>query len=156
MTEPGRARRKPSHLSELTDVYGFLDQVRLRPGVWVRGGSLLHLESVLFGYQAALSVHGIDEGSDFSTGSQGPFADWLWTRLDMRCPSALGWAVEIERAAEQAGKPALEMFFDLLDEFCASDHDAQLQPGPGGQASGADGGDQGWTSATDQPRHDVG
>ncbi|MFB7248138.1 hypothetical protein ACFCYX_37450 [Streptomyces populi] len=135
MTEPGQDRRKPTQLSELTDVYGFLDQVRLHPGVWVRGGSLLHLESVLFGYQAALSVHGIDEDSDFSTGSQGPFADWLWTRLAMQFPSALGWAVEIERAAEQAGKPALEMFFELLDEFRASNNGAQLPSRPGRQAS---------------------
>ncbi|WP_326787721.1 hypothetical protein [Streptomyces sp. NBC_00151] len=134
MTEPGQARRKPSHLSELTDVYDFLDQVRLRPGVWVRGGSLLHLESVLFGYQAALSVHGIEEDSDFSTGSQGPFADWLWTRLDMQFPSALGWAVEIERAAEQADKPALETFFDFLDEFRASSHGAQPESNPRRQA----------------------
>ncbi|WP_406476270.1 hypothetical protein [Streptomyces sp. NBC_01615] len=142
MTEPGQARPRASHLSELTDVYDFLDQVRLRPGVWVRGGSLLHLESVLFGYQAALSVHGIEEDSDFSTGSQGPFADWLWTRLDMRFPSALGWAVEIERAAEQADKPALEMFFDLLDEFRASNHGAPLQSKPHRQTS----------SGTGQPR----
>ncbi|MFD5818309.1 hypothetical protein [Streptomyces sp. NPDC127038] len=140
--EPGQARRNPTHLSELTDVYGFLDQIRLRPGVWVRGGSLLHLESVLFGYQAALSVHGIDEDSDFSTGSQGPFAAWLWTRLGMQFPSALGWAVEIERAAEQAGRPALELFFELLDEFRASGNGVQLPSKPGLQAS----------SGTRQPR----
>lgn len=58
----------------------------------MHGGSLLHLESVLFGYQAALSAQGIEEHADLSTGSQGPFADWSWTRLGMRIPSALGWA----------------------------------------------------------------
>ncbi|MBN0045086.1 hypothetical protein JS756_13385 [Streptomyces actuosus] len=135
----GRGGRGPRHLGELTDVYDFLDEVRLRQSMWVRGRSLLHLESMVLGYQAALGVHGIDENSDFSTGSQGPFAQWVWDRLDMRYPSALGWAVEIERAAEQAGKPALEMFFDLLDEFRASGRGRQqAAPAPAGQPHATD------------------
>ncbi|MFE3555133.1 hypothetical protein ACFXKW_09755 [Streptomyces sp. NPDC059193] len=48
-----------------------------------------------------------------------PFSEWLWPRLGMRYPSALGWAVEIERTAEAAGTPAVDMFFELLDEFRA-------------------------------------
>ncbi|MGW7460349.1 hypothetical protein [Streptomyces sp. NPDC054797] len=49
----------------------------------------------------------------------GPFSEWLWPRLGMRYASALGWAVEIERAAEAAGTPAVDLFFELLDEFRA-------------------------------------
>ncbi|MFD3681023.1 hypothetical protein [Streptomyces sp. NPDC058613] len=49
----------------------------------------------------------------------GPFSEWLWPRLGMRYPSALGWAVEIERAAEAAGTAPVDMFFGLLDEFRA-------------------------------------
>jgi len=134
MAGAGKAGRAPRQLGQLTDVYGFLEEVRLRPSMWVRGRSLLHLESMLFGYQAALGVHGIDENSDFSTGSLGPFARWVGEKLGMAYPSALGWAVEIERASEQAGQPALEMFFDLLDEFRASDHgDQQQAPAQAGQ-----------------------
>ncbi|MDX2914953.1 hypothetical protein [Streptomyces griseiscabiei] len=124
MTETGKATRGPRQLSELADVYDFLDEVRLRPSMWVRGKSLLHLESMLIGYTAALGVHGIDEDCDLHPGSLGPFAQWLSRRLGMTYPSSLGWAVEIERRAEQTDVPAIEMFFELLDEFRAAGHGA--------------------------------
>ncbi len=124
MTDTGKAARRPRQLNELTDLYDFLDEVRLRPGMWVRGRSLLHLESMLIGYTAALGVHGISEDCNLRAGSQGPFAQWLWKRLGMAYPSSLGWAVEIERRAEQTDVPAMELFFQLLDEFRAAGHDA--------------------------------
>ncbi|MGW7261944.1 hypothetical protein [Streptomyces sp. NPDC054842] len=133
MTETAKAARGPRQLSELADVYDVLDQVRLRPSMWVRGKSLLHLESMLIGYTAALGVHGIDEGCDLRPGSLGPFAQWLWRRLGMAYPSSLGWAVEIERRAEQTDVPAMEMFFELLDEFRAEGRGAH-QVKPDGQA----------------------
>ncbi|MFF4189297.1 hypothetical protein ACFYZ9_39530 [Streptomyces sp. NPDC001691] len=111
----GRAGiRKPC---ELRDVYEFLEEVRLRPGVWVRRGSLQHLDSMLVGYAIASEIRGSDEGFDFWNG--GPFSEWLWKRMNFRFSSALGWAVEIERAAESAGVPPMEVFFSLLDEFRA-------------------------------------
>jgi hypothetical protein len=115
MSEVGKARRASRQLTELDDVYAFLEEVRLRPGMWVRGSSLQHLDSMLTGYWVALEVHGVEEEFDFR--HIGPFADWLWKRLGMSYASALGWAVEIERAAEELGRPAIELFFDLLDEF---------------------------------------
>lgn len=121
MADTGKATRKPRQLNELTDMYDFLDEVRLRPGMWVRGRSLLHLESMLIGYTAALGVHGSNENCNLHAGSQGPFAQWLWNRLGMVYPSSLGWAVEIERRAEQTDVPAIEMFFELLDEFRTAD-----------------------------------
>ena len=42
--------------------------------------------------------------------------------------SALGWAVEIERAAGQSDTPAMEMFFDLLEEFCAEHYGTTRGP----------------------------
>ncbi|MFF1812361.1 hypothetical protein ACFVXW_25125 [Streptomyces sp. NPDC058251] len=63
------------------------------------------------------------EDFDFwNPGSQGPFAEWLWQRLG--CSSALGWAVEIDREAEAANKPAVELFFSLLDEYRAERSEA--------------------------------
>ncbi|MFI5772879.1 hypothetical protein ACIA74_31075 [Streptomyces sp. NPDC051658] len=117
MTELAAGRpglRKPR---ELHDVHEFLDQVRLRPGMWVRRGSLQHLYSMLVGYAVACEIHDSDESSDFW--NSGPFSQWLWKRMNMVYPSNLGWAVEIERAAESAGTPPMEMFFSLLDEFRA-------------------------------------
>ncbi|MFJ7302383.1 hypothetical protein [Streptomyces sp. NPDC099088] len=107
-------------------MHDFLDEVRLRPGMWLRGSSLQHLESMLIGYRAALGVHGIPEDFDFwSPGSRGPFAEWLCQRLGHKTPSPLGWAVEIEREAETTNKPAVELFFSLLDEYRAERSEAK-------------------------------
>ncbi|MFG3480207.1 hypothetical protein ACGF3K_34030 [Streptomyces sp. NPDC047980] len=76
-----------------TDVYDFLDQIRLRPGMWLPGGSLQHLQSRLIGYRVALAVHSIDE----------PWAFWpeddfnRWLREHRGIDSSLTWAAEIER-----------------------------------------------------------
>ncbi|MER6288479.1 hypothetical protein [Streptomyces sviceus] len=117
MTELAASRTGPRKPRELRDVHEFLDQVRLRPGMWVRRGSLQHLDSMLVGYAVACEIHDNDESFDFWNG--GPFSQWLWKRTNMAHPSNLGWAVEIERAAESAGTPPMEMFFSLLDEFRA-------------------------------------
>ncbi|MFB8035607.1 hypothetical protein ACFC5Z_22200 [Streptomyces sp. NPDC056004] len=85
--------------------------------LWVRRGSLQHLDSMLVGYAVACDIHDSDESFDFW--NSGPFSQWLWKRMNMAYPSDLGWAVEIERAAESAGTPPMEMFFSLLDEFRA-------------------------------------
>lgn len=118
MAETAEAGRAPGQLSELPDAHAFLEEVRLRPSMWVRGSSLLHLESILTGYSVALGIHGVEESFDFwNPGDQGQFASWLWTRPGMPPSSALGWAVEIERAAKTARRPAMEMFFELWDAF---------------------------------------
>ncbi|MFD9537134.1 hypothetical protein [Streptomyces sp. NPDC060010] len=105
-------------MSELHDVHDFLDEVRLRPGMHLRPPfPLRDLQSILYGYRVATEVHGAPSMGIFE--HFGSFGEWLWPRLDMRYPSALGWAVEIERAAEAAGTPAVELFFELLDEFRA-------------------------------------
>ncbi|MFI6283915.1 hypothetical protein ACIBCM_03995 [Streptomyces sp. NPDC051018] len=113
----GPAPRQPA---EFRNMYDWLEEVRLRPGMWVRRSSLQHLSSMLIGYRVALEACGSTEKSDFE--HFGAFSEWLWPRLDMKYGSALGWAVEIERAAETAGRPPMEMFFELLDEFRAQ-HD---------------------------------
>ncbi|MET8722711.1 hypothetical protein [Streptomyces misionensis] len=108
--------RQPRHLTELANVYEFLDEIRLRPGMWLRGDSLRDLASILIGYRAAMAVHGVEEDFAFwSPGTQGPFAEWLWQRLGRH--SSLGWAVELEHEAQEAGVPAVGLFFSLLDEY---------------------------------------
>ena len=111
MPEPGPERRKPKPLSELSDVFDFLEEVRLRPGMWVR--SLDELHSLLCGYRVALEIH--DVGEEFDFWPIGPFADWLWTRLGRR--SSLGWWVEIEREAEALTQDPIELFFTFVAEF---------------------------------------
>ncbi|MFJ3800474.1 hypothetical protein ACIPSJ_29875 [Streptomyces sp. NPDC090088] len=121
MKETGGTRRRPRQLGELADVYDFLEEVRLRPGMWVHSSSLQHLNSMLIGYRVALGIHDIAEPYDFwNPGTQGNFSEWLWQRLGRH--SALGWATEIEREAERLGRPGMEMLFELLDEFRTSNH----------------------------------
>ncbi|WP_246212906.1 hypothetical protein [Streptomyces abyssomicinicus] len=125
MPAPDATGRASKHASELNDVYELLDEVRLRPGMWVRGGSLLHLDSMLMGYRIALNPHGVDEDWPFwSPGKPGLFTDWLWRRLGEH--SSLGWAAEIERQAQAAGQSAMDLFFSLFDEYRA-EHDQTVR-----------------------------
>ncbi|MFI1280461.1 hypothetical protein ACH4U5_06790 [Streptomyces sp. NPDC020858] len=129
MTEATPQRGKPRRVSELRDVHDFLDEVRLRPGMWVRRSSVIHLDSMLTGFSVALEIHADAHDWEFGSGG-GPFAVWLQKRLGMEYLSALGWAVEVERAAEQADRPAMELFFELLDEYRAE----RTGQGPANQA----------------------
>lgn len=127
MTVERAAGNGPRRPAELSNVYEFLDQVRQRPGMWVRHRSLQHLDSILIGYRVAMEVHGIHE-DDFpfwGAGDRGPFEEWFQQRRAHH--SALGWPIEIERDAEAAGVPAIELFFSLLDEYRAEESQ-QSQP----------------------------
>ncbi|MEV7990692.1 hypothetical protein AB0O67_01915 [Streptomyces sp. NPDC086077] len=118
MTEAEMARRAPKQPAEMRDVYDLLEEVRLRPGMWVRDRSLQHLDSMLFGYRVALAVHGAEESFDFcNPGAQSAFDAWLARRMGEQ--TSLGWSTVIEREAEASGRSAIELFFELLDEFRA-------------------------------------
>ncbi|MFC4518378.1 hypothetical protein [Streptomyces ehimensis] len=100
------------HWRDCMDVYDFLEQVRLRPGMWLPGGSLRHLQAILIGYQIAATVHSVDDPCDFWHG--GAFSQWLGKHLDGS--STLGWAADIERNTP-AGSTPVEEFFRLLDAY---------------------------------------
>ncbi|MFI5756764.1 barstar family protein [Streptomyces sp. NPDC051569] len=84
------------HWQEYSDVYDFLEQIRLRPGTWLPGCSLQHLQSILTGYRVALAVHSSHEYYGMS--------------------SSLTWAAEIERHTPADSTP-IDEFFRLLDNF---------------------------------------
>ncbi|MDV9187089.1 hypothetical protein R6L23_02460 [Streptomyces sp. SR27] len=109
---------KPKQPNECENVYDFLDQVRLRPGMWVAGSSLTHLDSMLRGYRVAMEVHGAKEALPFwAPGEDTPFDSWLNERNGRA--SSLRWSTQIEREAKATGIPAIELFFTLLDQFRA-------------------------------------
>ncbi|MEV4436571.1 hypothetical protein [Streptomyces sp. NPDC049585] len=93
-------------------MYDLLEQVRLRPGMWLPGGSLHRLQAILIGYQVAVAVHSVADPCDFWPG--GDFAQWLGERLDGNSP--LGWASDIERHTPVGPAPAQE-FFRFLDAY---------------------------------------
>ncbi|WP_329095507.1 hypothetical protein OG979_12815 [Actinomadura citrea] len=111
MADTKGTRPKIRPVEQWNDAYGFLDQVRARPGMWVRGHSLRELETLLCGYGVALLIHELDE--HFAFGPRGPFSDWLEQQYGWSL--ALGWAAAIEDHAE--GESPLERFFQLVDEF---------------------------------------
>ncbi|MFJ3713754.1 barstar family protein [Streptomyces sp. NBC_01267] len=105
-------RLTAKHWQDCTDVYDFLDQIRLRPGMWVPGSSLPHLQSLLTGYRAALGVHGIEE--PFAFWPEDDFNRWLQEQRDIA--GSLTWAAEIERNTPIGSTP-VEEFFRLLDAY---------------------------------------
>lgn len=48
-------------------MHDFLDDVRLRPSMYVRGRSVLHLQSILFRYSVACEIHGVPAMTHFVT-----------------------------------------------------------------------------------------
>ncbi|MCY0933858.1 hypothetical protein [Streptomyces sp. H34-S4] len=122
-------RPKLKHLAESRDVYDLLEHVRVRPGMFVRGGSLRELEKLLVGYRAALQVHHLDEDFAFAPAG-GPFAEWLSATRGWSM--ARGWASAIER--QLPDEPALDAFFRLLGDFRAGEAEsvrpAQIRPDP--------------------------
>ncbi|MFZ3470868.1 barstar family protein [Streptomyces sp. 4.24] len=107
-----RPQNTVKHWQDCTDVYDFLEQIRLRPGMWLPGHSLRHLEALLTGYRVALGVHAIDEPFDFWPEER--FTTWL--HESRGTSSSLGWAAEIERTTPPDSTP-IEEFFRLLDEY---------------------------------------
>jgi hypothetical protein len=101
--------------SEWVDVYDLLEQVRIRPGMFVRRGSVQELGTMLVGYSLALQVHGVPERFDLRP-ALGPFAKWLSETQGWSM--ALGWDTAIEANAH--GVAPLELFFNLLDEYRAT------------------------------------
>ncbi|MFJ7421740.1 hypothetical protein ACIQXD_24475 [Streptomyces uncialis] len=100
------------HWQDCTDVYDLLEQIRLRPSMWLPGGSLRDLQAMLLGYQIAISVHSVDEAFSFWK-----FNQWLKERLGARSDSvSYGWAADIERNTPEGSTP-VEEFFRLLDGF---------------------------------------
>ena len=112
---PDKSKGKPKPLSEWSDVYDLLEQVRLRPGMFVHQGSVHELSAMLFGYSLALQVHDAPEDFDLDPAC-GPFAQWL--SGTQRWSMVRGWATAIEANAKDTAP--LELFFRLLDDYLAS------------------------------------
>ncbi|MEW1903643.1 hypothetical protein [Streptomyces sp. NPDC086147] len=69
---------------------------------------------MLLGYRVAMEVHSAEEDFSFwAPDGDAPFDTWLNERA--RRPSALRWSTQIEREAETASIPTIELFFTLLD-----------------------------------------
>jgi hypothetical protein len=97
--------------SQAHDVFSWLDDVRQRPGMWLRERGLRDLEDLVWGYYAALHAHHLDEGVPEMTRH---FSSWL--RLRTGWSLSVGWAKAIERHTSSSDS-ALERFFTLVDDY---------------------------------------
>jgi hypothetical protein len=104
--------------TRISNVFEWLDEVRKRPGMYIRasgndrdGASLDHLESMLWGYEAAIRAHRIDESTPRFTHS---FL-W-WVRLRRGWSMSAGWAKAVVRSVREGQQP-LDLFFELVDEY---------------------------------------
>jgi hypothetical protein len=97
----------------ITNVFDWLDSVERRPGMFLGDRGLEELETLLWGYEAALGVHSIDEGVP-RMGRH--FLEWMgWrTHWSMAC----GWADAV--ASRFDGLDAqLRYFFERVREYRA-------------------------------------
>src|SRR5690606_17894442 len=69
--------KKTRPLNQCGDVYGLLEQIRLRPSLWLPDRSLRDLQNILIGYDAALTVNGLERAGFWPSG---PFSDRLHAR----------------------------------------------------------------------------
>ncbi|MGW6728320.1 hypothetical protein ACWF9G_20675 [Nocardia sp. NPDC055029] len=113
--DPSTLAPPVKRLADCDDVYDFLEHnVRPRPLMWARGGSLQELETLLAGYSLALHVHSVPEAEEFALGPRGPFTEWL--RSTYGWGMSMGWAYAIEQHRHE-GETAIDSFFRLLDEY---------------------------------------
>jgi hypothetical protein len=105
-SEPKKFYERPSY----GNVFGWLDAVRARPGMYIGDGSLAELETLIGGYMTALHVHHLDEGVP-QMGSH--FRAWL--RLHTGWSMSCGWAHALREHVPQ--EEQLARFFAFVDEY---------------------------------------
>ncbi len=92
-------------------IFTWLESVRARPEMCLREGvELADLETMVHGYYAGLSVHGLIEDVPQLTSH---FRTWLYCKT--RWSTSCGWAYAIREHAQ--GKHPLEVFFKYCDEY---------------------------------------
>ncbi|MGC4093240.1 MAG: hypothetical protein QM756_36195 [Polyangiaceae bacterium] len=93
------------------NVFGWLDNIQQRPGMYLGATTkpLDDLQTLVRGYIAALSVHGLVEGVP----SMSHFSTWLHHKT--RWSTSCGWADAI--ATHSNHDSALATFFELIAEF---------------------------------------
>ncbi|WP_371678538.1 hypothetical protein [Streptomyces sp. NBC_01276] len=100
----------------MRDVYDFLEDIRLRPGMYAFQSSVLHLQSILLGFNVAVEIHGTAGSTAFD--AEGAFHEWLRHQINGQY-GCLIWGYAIELEAKDRGVPPMDLFFELLDKFRA-------------------------------------
>ena len=96
------------------DVYEFFDKIKERPAKYVGKKSLTRIQMFFYGYCYALDLQHIEfKGEKFKSYS---FHDWIAEKLGWR-ESTSGWLNMILDKANGDEEKAVDLFYELLDEF---------------------------------------
>jgi hypothetical protein len=99
----------------VTSIYELLELIRPRPALYLGRQSLSALSSFLNGYQAALLHNDLRFDWGWATSPFHHLHDWAARRFGWP-ESTAGWCNIILAEVKDEGR-ALDVFFDLLDEF---------------------------------------
>jgi len=96
----------------LTNVFEWLDEVRARPFMYIRDEADLDaLESMIWGYEAAIRLHQIDEAVPrFGLLFLG------WVRHRRGWSTSNGWAHAVRTHVRKNQRP-LDLFLELIDQY---------------------------------------
>ena len=94
-----------------SSIFALLDNIRARPAMYLRGYSLRDLETLIWGYYAALREHGIVEDVPQMTRH---FLFWLHRRTGWS--TNCGWDDAIEARYPDTGR-SFAAFFEFVDEY---------------------------------------
>lgn len=96
-----------------TNIYEFIEEIRVSPSAYLGKASIKTLENLLFGYREALDVHCIEE---VDVPPFHYFTEWLYVN-ELIDTKSLGWAKSLLIKADDNEVIALEDFFQLAIEF---------------------------------------
>jgi hypothetical protein len=115
----GGTKRMTPQLKEAEEsIYDVLEDIRRKPGLSIADPELARLHSFIVGYECGLARGGLTwrrEQPEFYG-----FQDWIVRRLGYGGLSGSGWYGMIRRRCASE-REAFERFYELLDEFGASD-----------------------------------
>ncbi len=119
------------------DVYDFFEKIKERPAMYVGAKSLTRIQMFFYGYLYALDLQDID----FDHKKFGPynFHDWIANKLGW-AESTSGWLNMILDKANGDDEKAVDLFYDLLEEFKLEKEDLNKEM-------------ESWETASDEDLH---
>jgi hypothetical protein len=108
----------------MSTLFNLLDQIKVKPGLYLGTASITHLRMFIVGYRFARSEMAItptETEHDFYKN----FQPWLQNRLSIRTVNAWDKIILLTCIDEKA---AFDYFFQLLEEFLQRDQSQDIDP----------------------------
>jgi len=102
----------------MTNIYDYISLMEAKPEMFTLDGSLKPLEHLLHGYCACLQANDITETYEGRVFRPMDFAAWLSKKTGWSASQGFAQAIEESNSGQES---APDVFFDLVEEFRASD-----------------------------------